>query len=104
MINLDTNRYYSLPTSPTQHTCASVWVSVHASERASERAREREREREREMGGRRGGGDEGVWGRGGGGGGCGGGVGVGGGGRVFLNLLTAKSKGKPYRFTDYSAR
>ena len=58
MINLDTNRYYSLPTSPTQHTCASVWVSVHASERA----------REREMGGRRRGGDEGGWGRGGGGG------------------------------------
>ena len=52
MINLDTNRYYSLPTSHTQHTCASVWVSVHASKRA--------REREGWEGGR---GDEGVWGR-----------------------------------------
>ena len=90
MINLDTNRYYSLPTSPTQHTCASVWVSVHASERARERD---------------------GWEAGGGG--TRGGQGGGGAGvcvcvcvweGVFLNLLTAKSKGKPCRFTDYSAR
>ena len=68
MINLDTNRYYSLPTSHTQHTCASVWVSVHA----SKRARERER-----GGGRGGGGTRGC------GGGWWGGCGGGGGGACF---------------------